>query len=155
MQKISFLLVIGVTMLFSCKKSGSHGGTTGPIPPGLANNWQLVQVHGWAGASGLFVDTPAADSVVLLTFRSDGTYTSFLNGQIVCQGNFSVDTSPYRGWNNLALINFKPTGLAWAYSNPSFGDSSWTYLNISHDTLNLSPDYISYDAQHIFVFLQQ
>lgn len=154
MQKISFLLVIGVTMLFSCKKSGSHSTTTGAIPAGLANNWQLAQVHGWVGPTD-FVDTPAADSIVLLTFRSDGTYTSFLNGQIVCQGNFVVDTSLYRGWSNLALINFKPTGLPWAYSNPSFGDSSWTYLNISHDTLNLSPDYNSYDALHIFVFLQQ
>jgi len=122
-----------------------------------------VQVHGFVGPND-FVDTPAADSAVLLMFRSDNTYISLLNGQTVCQGYFSVGVDSFMtGWSILQLTDFETTGLLFSlkgyYLDGSgqlvLSDTSQMFMNISHDTIILSPDYWGYDAQHIFVFLKQ
>jgi hypothetical protein len=162
MKKFGFLIIVGAALLFSCKKSDSRGGSPGPIPAGLVGNWQLVQVYGFIGPSN-FVDTPKTDSTVLLTFGSDGIYSSLLNDRTVCQGNFSARVdSFYPGWSFLQLTKFKTTGVLWSITeyvdingHIVLSDSSGIYMNISHDTLNLSPDFFGYDAHHFFVFLKR
>jgi hypothetical protein len=160
MKTLLFLGVIVVAFLFSCKKSGAGGGGSGNA--GLVNSWQLVQVNVTAGANS-FIETPSADSSVLLTFKPDSTYASFLNGQPVAQGSFSFGADTiFPGWQLLKMKNFETTGLLWATGDYEAGPGGQliliddrTDVNISHDTLYLTPNLGSFGGLDIFVFLKQ
>lgn len=165
MKKLLSLSIIAVAFLFSCKKNAAgirYSVGQKPIETGLVNSWRLVQDYGFVGPNP-FVETPPADSTVLFIFSLDNMYTSFLKGQAVRHGSFSVEVDPFAtGWNYLQLTNFDSTGVVWSSkeyleSNGQLvlSDTSQLVMNISHDTLILSPDYGGYDAQHFFVFLKQ
>jgi hypothetical protein len=127
----------------------------------LANNWQLAQVNEWIGA-GAYSKTPAADSSVLLELNLDGTYTSLLNGHLVCQStwSFNIDSNNAKS-GGLELNNFVQTGLfdVWTESQDNNGVltviDNRMEVNISHDTLYLSPGFISFGGGATYIFLKK
>jgi hypothetical protein len=159
MKTLLFFVIIVVALCSSCQKSSSGQGNQATA--GLINSWRLAQVNATVGPNN-FVETPAPDSSVLLTFNADNTYASFLNGQLVSQGGFSLSTdSSEVGWQLVEMNNFQTTGLLsdWKLYLDSAGTlvliDDKMALKISHDTLYMEPGSISFGGWDIYVFLKQ
>ena len=77
-----FLMIL-VSEISACKKEGLT-----PNYPAYYGQWEYI------GSSwGPGFNPPAADSMVVLTLSSPNNYTTSLNGMIVRQGSFQVDSS--------------------------------------------------------------
>jgi hypothetical protein len=157
MKTLLSLVIIVVALCCSCKKSASGDAGTA----GLINSWRLAQVNAAVGNNS-FVETPAPDSSVLLTFNADNTYASYLDGQLVSHGGFSLTTDSQEvGWQLVELNNFQTTGLLsdWKLYLDTAGTlvliDDKMALNISHDTLYMEPGSLSFGGWNIYIFLKQ
>ncbi|HLK31355.1 MAG TPA: hypothetical protein VKT28_22440 [Puia sp.] len=136
MKALFCFVIIIVSGLFSCKKSSSDAS--------IVNQWQLVQEN-WSIGAGSGVTKPSADSSVLLILHSNYTYSSLLNGNIICQGTYSVSTNASDSEKDLQLNNFKTTGIFSLFTLYQIGQNGQVIstsdafsFNISNGTLTLS-----------------
>jgi hypothetical protein len=161
MKTLLLPALVSIIFIGACRKS-SPGGNGNPANASLINSWQLLRVDATVGLNS-FVETPSADSAVLLTFKSDGSYASYLNGQLVSQGSFSTSPdSSEPGWSLLEMNNFQTTGLveAWnLYEDTGAGPlvliDNQMAVNVSQDTLYMTPGFVSYGGWDVYVFLKE
>ena len=147
-----------VALLTGCTKPKSSQAAESET---LANNWQLVQVNGIVGPDP-YTKTPSADSSVLLDLNSNGTYTSLLNGHLVCQGawSFNLDSNNAQT-GGLELNDFVQTGLFGIWTEYLDNNGQLTVIDnrmqvtIAHDTLYLSPGFISFGGWATYIFLKK
>ncbi|HEY4110548.1 hypothetical protein [Puia sp.] len=126
--------ITATILLISCSKS-SHSSDA---RPGLTGDWRLYHYGG--GFAGIYVDVPA-DSIVLLSFRADGTYEQQENGVSKAKGTFKVDS----------VSGSVPGGRSWTLFLDG-GSMPITYTVIHSDTLRYGFGYLDgYDFSYVRV----
>jgi hypothetical protein len=139
-------IFFGVAVLFcGCKKASTS--VPSPTLPVLVDSLHLVEAYGWIGPND-FQKAPAPDSSVQLLLRLDGSYASFLNNILICQGTWSssLDTTSTSQYV-LSLNNFSTTGL--------FSVVGRMIVDVRQDSVYMTPDYLSYDGETSYIFVTQ
>jgi hypothetical protein len=90
MRHLLFIFVLLSIAFGSCKKT-----IQAPSYPSFNGQWLWIGTGG-----GVYLMKPSSDSLIILTLGSENNYTTTLNGQLVLQGTFTIDS----GSNTLNLI---------------------------------------------------
>ena len=95
MNRLFVPVLFFLSILTACNKGAADANIDG--------QWKWINSIG-----GSWKVTPGKDSTVILTLNSNKTYTTALNGYIVCRGSFQITTTQ----NNTILIlnDFISTG---------------------------------------------
>lgn len=113
MKKILLVVAIG-TSLFACKKEKTERKE-------LFGKWQWN--YSTKGSNVGDTIKPAANTVVLLTLKSDSTYTASLNGQVSKNGTMQVVTSNDKkvlkltGYDAVGGLSIQASGTTFTIDN--------------------------------------
>ena len=148
-------IIFLMTVFTACTKSSTTGSNTT-----VTGNWSLVKSVWMAG--GNYTTYPAKDSAVSLLLNANGTYQSTLNGIVISKDNYTISNDITFNEQDLKLQNFHATGIfspLVLYHENSNGqivsvDTTNFIINISRDTLILTPDVLIPAGQRVYFFVK-
>lgn len=121
------IAIVVSTTFTSCNKDDDEGGSTDPKD--LVGTWKLLSEETWYkdadGESDYEKETADADDVVLITFKSDGTYLEDMN----VDGEQTKKTGTWKTNGNTLICEGNSRG--------SLADVEWIFY-VNGNTLTLT-----------------
>jgi hypothetical protein len=128
MRQKGVLVAISVCLMFSCMKKNTDPNS---LPgTGYYGSWQYLG-YTWGGP---VFNAAYADSTVVLQMGTGNNYQLNLNGQLITQGTFEVDSSsdgPVVHFNNIT----QPYGGDTVYNSGNITYLFWNYVKAGGLTL--------------------